>query len=210
MERWLDSLFIRVRTKIKYRVRSVILTYSPSEEEKTLINRRKGFLKGTGGGGRGSEESGEKRWRKTHDRDNNGEAARSRGYAQWQSARHCQSGVNCQPREGGPSCEGWQTVETPLWQRERERDRFALHPRFQGMIFMFAYSSMSTVNYLVVESCKKKTITIPICHVPSRSYVRPLSRVWEGGDARGNSWRKFRATGSRVAVSGGLVVIRWA
>lgn len=50
MERWLDSLFIRVRTKIKYRVRSVILTYSPSEEEKTLINRRKGFLKGTRGG----------------------------------------------------------------------------------------------------------------------------------------------------------------
>lgn len=92
--------------------------------------------------------------------------------------------------------------------RERERDRFALHPRFQGMIFMFAYSSMSTVNYLVVESCKKKTITIPICHVPSRSYVRSLSRVWEGGDARGNSWRKFRATGSRVAVSGGLVVVR--
>lgn len=73
------------------------------------------------------------------------------------------------------------------WRRhsDRERDRFALHPRFQGMIFMFAYSSMSTVNYLVVESCKKKTITIPICHVPSRSYVRPLSRVWvEGGRRR--------------------------
>lgn len=48
---------------------------------------------------------GQRRWReterKTHDRDNNGEAVRSRGYAQWQSARHCQSGVNCQLREEG-------------------------------------------------------------------------------------------------------------
>lgn len=127
--RWLSVYSCTNENKI----RSVILTWSPSEEEKTLVNRGKGFLKGMGEA---------KRWRKTHDRDNNGEAARSRGYAQWQRARHCQSGVNCQPREGGPSCEGWQTVETPLWQRERERDRFALHPRFQGMIFTFAYSSI--------------------------------------------------------------------
>lgn len=209
MERWLDSLFIRVRTKIKYRVRSVILTYSPSEEEKTLINRRKGFLKGTGGGGEAA---------KRVERNGGGrrmiEITMARQHARAGThngrARGTVKAVSTVNRgRGDPVVKGgrpWRRHSD----RERERDRFALHPRFQGMIFMFAYSSMSTVNYLVVESCKKKTITIPICHVPSRSYVRSLSRVWEGGDARGNSWRKFRATGSRVAVSGGLVVVRWA
>lgn len=50
--------------------------------------------------------------RKTRDRDNNGEAVRSRGYAQWQSARHCQSGVNCQLRgEGDPVAKGGDTNE---------------------------------------------------------------------------------------------------
>ncbi|CAL1678098.1 unnamed protein product [Lasius platythorax] len=30
-------------------------------------------------------------------RPNNGKPARSRGSQQWQSAAHCQTGVNCQP-----------------------------------------------------------------------------------------------------------------
>lgn len=82
------------------------------------------------GEGEWDGENGEKRRkeRKMHGRDNNGEAARLRGFAQWQSARYCQSGVNCQPRTVPRGGRAWRhgardtNDATPRETRDAERE----------------------------------------------------------------------------------------
>lgn len=217
--RGLTPLFIRTNENKMLIIR--LLLFDLLAEEKTLQieggdgrERRRRLLEGWD---RGTE-------RKTHDRDNNGEAVRSRGYAQWQSARHCQSGVNCQLRG-----RGIQLRRVEIRTRGTHFSFFrSFAPRFHSFDELSNRARRFFLDLIRPKISTIKRKKFKTCELFSKTwYPDPttfhVSRVWttegeakrsdscEGGRGKARTHgRKFRATGSRIAVSGGLVVVRWA